>query len=180
MRLEVGITLSYRRIPQGRLNYLRIAQDEDLITECIYENRPELFDGPSQTEDFEYLDLDKLYPLISGFLNSDNDPTSIFYLVTHRGKSIIDDPTYDTNDYLGVVYYLTPSEVQSITQAMNEISEHEWEERYRILMDDATVEEARSRSEFPTYNDVIDFFADVRRFFQHAADNSEAILRWYN
>jgi hypothetical protein len=62
---------------------------------------------------------------------------------------------------------------------MNDIPQHEWEERYRIFMDDETIEEARLRSEFPTYDDMIDMFGDVRLFFQQATDNNQAILRWY-
>jgi hypothetical protein len=151
-RLKMGITLSYCRISEGRLNYLRIAQDEELVAECMNEDHSEPSDSLAQIENSEFLDLDKLYPLVSRFLNPNNDPVSVFYGVTHRGKSVIDDPTYSVDDYLGVVYYLTPSEVQLISQAINQIPQHEWEERYRILMDDETIEEGRSRSEFPIYS----------------------------
>jgi hypothetical protein len=175
----MGIYLSYRRVPAEKLSYFRTIHDADLLADYMQQDQPAFPDSPIPDPDSQHLDLDKLYPLVDGFLNLANDDSSVFVSVAHGGKPVIDNPAHENDDYLDVVYFLSPEEVQVIARAMRAIPPDEWAERYRILMGDKSIDAAVARSEFPTYDHVIEIMADVRQFFQHAADAGEGILRWY-
>ena len=175
----MGIYLSYRRVPADKLSYFRSIQDPDLLTDYMHQDQPAFPDSPIPEPDPQHLDLDKLYPLVDGFLNPESDETSIFVSIMHRGKPVIDNPLHENGEYLDTVYFLSPQEVQLLATAMHTIPQNEWLERYRIIMGDESIDEARARSEFPTYDHVIEIFTDVRSFFQQAADTGEGILWWY-
>lgn len=172
----MGIDLSYQRIAAEKLNYLRTIHDEDVLNKYIYEDK---YSSISDL-DSQCLELGKLYPLVEKFLNPTNDDESLFVSVTHKGRAVIPHPYHDLGDYLNVVYFLSPEEVQSIAQALQAIPAAEAMERYRILMGDSSIEAALARTEFPTYDAAMQIIADVRQFFQHAAHAGDAILRWYS
>jgi uncharacterized protein DUF1877 len=178
----MGISLIYRRVSPDQLRHLRTSQSEELLLAHMSHDRP-IFPMFSehiiQEDESQFCDLEKLYPLVEGFLNPNHEEASVFFHAFHHGKPIIDHAFHAHDDYLGVVYFLVPDQVQSMTQAMDDIPQEAWIERYRLLMEDSSIEEARARTEFPTYDDVIDLFLDFRRFFQQAADAGEGILRWY-
>jgi Domain of unknown function (DUF1877) len=175
----MGISLMYRRIPPAKLHELRVSQIEEFIDAYIYEDDPILSEEADQEEEGQRFNLDKLYSLVEGFLNPDNQKTSIFFHAFHHGKTVIGNPAFEHDDYLDVVYFLAPDQVQAIAQAMQDISPNEWLERYRLLMEEDSLDQARARSEFPTYDDMIDLFTDFREFFQQAADVGDGILRYY-
>lgn len=168
-------TISYRRISAARLVDLLERQDED-ATHAYFNQDYGVFPYT-----LHHYALDEYWPLLRDFLEINHNPNHIFWPLIHGARPLIAHYPPSDQEYLTVIDYMTPAEVQAISQAMAQITQKESLQRYmrwRKIEDEMAVWEEDPR-DYTGYRFVYDLFRDVFCFFHIAEEAGDGMLRQY-
>ena len=171
----MGITLAFYRIRAAQFEEIRRTRDEGSVFSLIRQR------GDPFPYDLHYLELDKIYGLLSSFINPTDDPTSVLWHVFDGGVVLGSYPDATPGQsYLGVPSYLDPPIVGAISREMATIRDYEDTlSRYKTLMGFSSDTEAQEPREFPTYGDTLELFRETFCFFHIAEEAGDAIVRMY-
>jgi hypothetical protein len=169
----MGITVAFYRISAAQYEETRRTQDEGAVYTVMRNHRIPF------PYSLHYLELDKLYGLVNGFLNPTRDPGAVLWQVLNGGTVL--GPHEDLTPgevYLSIPYYFDPPTVTTISRAMAMIRDFEDTlNRYKTFMDFASDTEAMERQEFPSYRDTMELFYKTFCFFHIAEEAGDAIVR---
>jgi hypothetical protein len=172
----MGITVAFYRISAAQYEVTRRTQDEGAVYTVMRNHRDPF------PYSLHYLELDKLYGLVNGFLNPTRDPSSVLWQVVNGGTVL---GAYDNvapeQVYLNIPSYLDPPTVTMISHAMAAIRDYkDTLNRYKTMLGIASDKEALETTAFPTYRDVLEMFRETFCFFHIAEEAGDAIVRFHN
>jgi hypothetical protein len=172
----MGITVAFYRISAAQYEETRRTQDEGAVHTVMRNHRV------SFPYSLYYLELDKLYGLLDGFINPTRDPNAVLWQVLNGGKVLDADEGLASNGvYLNVLYYFDPPMVATISRAMAAIDDVEdMLNRYKTMMGIASNTEVVENTAFPTYRDTLEMFREAFCFFHIAEEAGDAIVRYHN
>lgn len=169
------MTISYRRISAPMLTELLELQDED-ATHAYYNH-----DDGAFPYTLHHYAVGEYWPLLRDFLEIHYNPNRVFWPLIHGARPLIARYPPSDQEYLTVIDYMLPAEVQTIAQAMAQITRKESIQRYmrwRKIEDEMTIWEEDPR-DYTGYQFVYDLFRDVFCFFHIAEEAGDGMLRQY-
>lgn len=136
-----------------------------------------LYPGEDDAEPDNHLDLDKSWHAIHFTLNGKEwEGEAPFFLAILGGQEIGDDVGY------GPVRYLTPAQVTELSEALLAVTTEKFGEKFdHVALAEAQIypniwqEEGAESLEY-----VQPYYADLRSFYQAAAERKDAVLIYLN
>lgn len=172
----MGVTVHHRRVSAKLLAEFLHQQDEQRVYDYMYEDY-----GPFPYT-LQHYALGEYWPLLDDFLNSGHDATSPFWRLLHGSRPIIAQYGVSDQEYLTIIDYLSPSEVQVMARSMAEITLERGIQRYmtwRSIPNEALVW-AEDPSDYTGYRFVWEQFTNIFCLFRIAEEAGDGILRQWS